>query len=393
MKQLATLLVGLMPVVASAQFLQDPDIIDLDRFSVGLDVGAVFDRDFSYYDEDTWSPDMSSDQNDSFKYSKRLSLNYNVSENFIMGFSYAQGDIYGDNEVAFYNGSFEQFNAHTRVNIAQLNPEFSVYAKLGIGIVTYESDRTFLEEENVYLSSKGEALNTNQALGVSYKYDDNWSFVAEARLDRVGTDDFDSWDDGSGTDKFLQISVGARYRHIPLKDRSCKKPLEMPAPVVQVPDSILTAQDEKIKEMEKQIETLNNTLGLLEETLKQQEDRDYDEALAVAMEIRKRLFFGPGSAKLPVTYQPSLNDLAEILNKYPHWKVTVLGYADSDADEEFNQALSEKRAQSVKDMLIMFGVERERVAIQGMGENSPFESNETEDGKTLNRRVEINLSK
>ena len=46
---------------SSSQLLEDADIIDLDRFSLGVDLGGVFDRDFSYYDEDTWSPDMSSD--------------------------------------------------------------------------------------------------------------------------------------------------------------------------------------------------------------------------------------------------------------------------------------------------------------------------------------------
>ena len=54
MKQLTALLLGLLPVFASAQLLEDPGIIDLDRFSLGVDLGGVYDRDFSYYDEDTW---------------------------------------------------------------------------------------------------------------------------------------------------------------------------------------------------------------------------------------------------------------------------------------------------------------------------------------------------
>lgn len=394
MKKLATILLGLMPLLASAQFLQDPDIIDLDRFSLGVDLGAVFDRDFSYYDEDTWSPDMSSDANDDFKFSKRVSLNYNVSENFIMGFSYAHAEVYGDNEIAFYNGEFNQINAHTRVNIAQLNPEFSIYAKLGIGLVSYKSDRTFLGEEDVYLTTKGEALNTNQAIGVSYKYDDNWSFVAEGRLDRIGTDDFDSWDDGSGTDKLFQLSVGVRYRHEPFVNRCASLPesVDMPAPVCQMPDSLLDDQKEKINELENDIETLQMSLSILQETLKQQEKTDFDRAVAVTMEIR-RLFFSPGSADLPVTYQPSLNDLSAALNKYPNWTVSIIGYADSDADEEFNQVLSEKRAEAVKAELVEMGIDAGRISTKGMGETSPFESNDTADGKTLNRRVEVHLNK
>ena len=67
MKKLATF-PSLLPV-ASAQLLEDADIIDLDRFSLGVDLGC-FDRDFSYYDEDTWSPDMSSDASDDFQASE-----------------------------------------------------------------------------------------------------------------------------------------------------------------------------------------------------------------------------------------------------------------------------------------------------------------------------------
>ena len=49
-----------------------------------------------------------------------------------MGFSYVHAEVYGDNEIAFYNGEFNQINAHTRVNIAKLRPDLTVYAKLRI---------------------------------------------------------------------------------------------------------------------------------------------------------------------------------------------------------------------------------------------------------------------
>jgi len=395
MKKLATLFLGLLPIVASAQLLKDPTIIDLDRFSLGVDLGGVFDRDFSYYDEDTWSPDMSSDASEDLKLSKRASLNYNVTENFLMGFSYAHAEVYGDNEIAFYNGEFNQINAHIRVNIANLRPDLTVYSKLGIGIVSYKSDRTFLGEEEVYLTSKGEALNTNQAIGLSYQYDDHWSIVAEGRLDRIASDDFDSWDDGSGTDKLFTLSIGVRYYHKPFKSRCSAGPEDasvIPAPVCQMADSLLDDQKDKIAEIEKDVETLQMSLSILQETLKQQEKMDFDRAVAVTMEIR-RLFFAPGSANLPITYQPSLQDLAAALNKYPNWKVAVVGYADSDADEAFNLALSEKRAEAVKDELVKMGINGDRIETKGMGETSPFESNDTADGKTLNRRVEVHLNK
>jgi outer membrane protein OmpA-like peptidoglycan-associated protein len=338
---------------------------------------------------------MSSNPSDDLKLSKRASLNYNVTENFLMGFSYAHAEVYGDNEIAFYNGEFNQINAHTRLNILKLRPDLTVYAKLGIGIVSYKSDRTFIGEEEVYLTSKGEALNTNQALGLSYQYNENWSIVAEGRLDRIASDDFDSWDDGSGTDKLFNVSVGVRYYHKPFKNRCSSGPVDasvIPTPVCEMPDSLLNDQEEKIAELKKDFETLQMSLSILQETLKQQEATDFDRAVAVTMEIR-RLFFAPGSSNLPITYQPSLQDLSAALNKYPNWKVAIVGYADSDADEAFNQALSERRAEAVKAELVKMGINRDRIETKGMGENSPFESNDTSDGKTLNRRVEVHLNK
>ena len=82
-----------------------------------------------------------------------------------------------------------------------------------------------------------------------------------------------------------------------------------------------------------------------------------------------------------------------MLKKYSTWKVTILGYADSDADEEYNQKLSENRAKAVKEAIVQLGVDGSRIETKGLGELAPFESNDTMDGKTLNRRVEINLSK
>lgn len=391
MKKLTTLLIGLMPLIASAQFTFEPEVIDLERFSLGVDLGAVFDKDFSIYDIDTWSNDMHSTINDPFKMSGRISLNYKVSDNFIAGVSYNEGNIYGKNEIAFYEGHFSQINASARIDLFSINPDLRIYGKLGAGIISYKADRTFLNEEEPYLSTKGEDINTNQALGLEYDLDDQWSLVLEGRFDRVATDNFDSWNDGSNTDRFFQMSIGARFSILP-QEGPLDAPVVVENALTEIPDSIVAGCN-KCETLEKEINTMKKKISELEEANRQQEDLDYVEALAFAKDIRKRLFFKPGSFKLPVTYQPSLNDLAEILNKYPNWNVTVLGFADSDADEEYNQELSEKRAQSVKDMLIMFGVNGERIAIQGMGETSPFESNDTEDGKTLNRRVEINLSK
>lgn len=391
MKKLTTLLIGFLPVIATAQFTFEPEVIDLEKFSIGLDIGAVFDKDFSIYDIDEWSNDMASGISDPFQLSGRISLNYKVADNFIMGISYNEGNIYGKNTIAFYEGHFSQINASARLDLFQINPDFTIYGKLGAGIVSYTADRTFLNETEPYLNTKGEELNTNQALGMEYDLNDQWSLLLEGRFDRVATDNFDSWDDGSSTDRFFQMSIGARFSILG-DDVPLDEAVLAANAITEIPDSLIEGCN-KCNDLEKEVEAMKKKIDELEAAKQVQEDKDYVEALGVAKDIRKRLFFAPNSYTIPVTYMPSLEDLASMLIKYPNWKVTIFGYADSDADEEYNQVLSDNRGKAVKELIMSLGVSGDRIETKGLGELAPFESNDTIDGKSLNRRVEINLSK
>lgn len=68
----------------------------------------------------------------------------------------------------------------------------------------------------------------------------------------------------------------------------------------------------------------------------------------------------------------------------------IEGHTDSAGDAEYNEMLSAKRANTVKDFLVSrFGIDRRRIMILGYGENRPIASNETEYGRSKNRRVEI----
>lgn len=70
--------------------------------------------------------------------------------------------------------------------------------------------------------------------------------------------------------------------------------------------------------------------------------------------------------------------------------LNVEGHTDSDGSDEYNQTLSERRAWSVKSYLVeKFGIDPNRLVIVGFGESAPIATNETEEGKALNRRVEF----
>lgn len=85
-----------------------------------------------------------------------------------------------------------------------------------------------------------------------------------------------------------------------------------------------------------------------------------------------------------------LDNVGNFLKAYPNHKVIVRGHTDSVGKEEVNQALSEKRAQKVREYLVAYqDIQPTRVTTQGVGPSQPVATNTTEAGRALNRRVEV----
>jgi outer membrane protein OmpA-like peptidoglycan-associated protein len=87
-----------------------------------------------------------------------------------------------------------------------------------------------------------------------------------------------------------------------------------------------------------------------------------------------------------------LDEAATILQKYPDVKVVIEGYTDSVGNPNFNRLLSEHRATAVRDYLIERGIEPPRLVAVGRGAENPIASNNTPNGRSLNRRIEFHLS-
>jgi hypothetical protein len=84
-----------------------------------------------------------------------------------------------------------------------------------------------------------------------------------------------------------------------------------------------------------------------------------------------------------------LQKAKDFVKKYPGFKVSLEGYTDSIGSDEYNQGLSERRAEAVKEHLVADGVESARIQTSGHGESNPVGDNSTEQGRFENRRVEI----
>jgi outer membrane protein OmpA-like peptidoglycan-associated protein len=110
-------------------------------------------------------------------------------------------------------------------------------------------------------------------------------------------------------------------------------------------------------------------------------------------EYAKTILFNTGKASLKDASKQILNDITDILKKYPESKFTVEGHTDSAGSESLNEKLSEERAKSVSDFLIANGIDSSRLTSKGFGESKPIANNATSAGRAQNRRVEINLVK
>jgi outer membrane protein OmpA-like peptidoglycan-associated protein len=101
--------------------------------------------------------------------------------------------------------------------------------------------------------------------------------------------------------------------------------------------------------------------------------------------------FDPGSADLDPAGRSALNRMAEVINDYRKTAVVVQGHTDTAGVPERSRELSEQRADSVRRYLVRRGVEPERISAVGYGDDAPVASNQTELGRSRNRRVDVLL--
>ncbi|HJW16572.1 MAG TPA: OmpA family protein [Flavisolibacter sp.] len=132
--------------------------------------------------------------------------------------------------------------------------------------------------------------------------------------------------------------------------------------------------------MDKQAEEMKKVLG-------DAEVRRVGEGIVI--DFKEKVLFGFDRSDLGANASTNLDKLINVLNKYPDTDIKILGHTDNKGTDEYNQGLSERRASSVSAYLKNHGISSSRVSTKGMGENDPIASNDTEEGRSQNRRVEF----
>ena len=111
----------------------------------------------------------------------------------------------------------------------------------------------------------------------------------------------------------------------------------------------------------------------------------------IDVKLTSDVLFDYNSSSLRPESRATLGDLASNFRRYTDEIIDVEGHTDSTGTPDYNQGLSEKRADSVKGYLVDEGVASSRINAIGYGETRPKASNDTPEGRQLNRRVEIHI--
>lgn len=109
----------------------------------------------------------------------------------------------------------------------------------------------------------------------------------------------------------------------------------------------------------------------------------------IVVTFESGILFDIDRAELRPASRANLQELANNLREYDRTDVLIIGHTDSTGSDSHNQDLSERRARSAANYLQQLGVAGERVSTRGMGENDPVATNDTAEGRQLNRRVEV----
>lgn len=107
----------------------------------------------------------------------------------------------------------------------------------------------------------------------------------------------------------------------------------------------------------------------------------------IVVEFSEKILFGYDRSDLSAGAEDNLDKLVNVLKEYPDTNIEIQGHTDSKGTESYNQSLSDRRAGAVATYLRNRGVTSSRVSIRGYGETAPVASNDTDDGRSQNRRV------
>ena len=291
-----------------------------------------------------------------------LSLGANLEDSMFdqveLGFLRSIGDVdytkNGTNENTSVTRIFSNL-----VKEYELSSKTSLYALVGAGIEWFDNEE--YENEN--------GLFGNYGVGIKYKITDAMSLKADVRH-LIETDHGDN---------NLIYTVGLA---IPFGKKAA------PAPVVE---EVVPVAPAPVKMMPKDTDG-DGVVDSIDQCPTTPKGEIVDET-GCTLNVDLNINFATDSAVINNSYDSKIKKFADFMKAFPSVKGKIAAHTDSDGSEAYNQKLSERRAASAVKALEAYGVESSRLDSVGYGEMNPKASNDTAEGKAMNRRVEGSISK
>ena len=359
-----------------------------------------------------------------------LSLRKQLGHAFGLEGNIFRGKLSGHNEKAGNNAKFEtdlHYSVDLRgvVNVATVDfirreNAVNFFVTAGYGLAAYAPTTTsatgVVTDWKAIKEARGDDSYVKQAyipvgVGIKFKVSDRVSFNLAYTMNFVDSDNFDGTYKSTSKDKFSYSSAGLEFS----LGSKAKPNLDWVNPLALMYDEL------KDPALRQEIEALKNRVANVEksvEDLKRDSDGDgvadmFDKepnsaAGAVVDGSGRTIRMGEtttttvtgsnatgyetigfefNSSVLKTEAYPTLDKLSSSLRENGG-RVTVAGHASSEGTAAYNMKLSKDRANSVKTYLVNSGVNASQVTAKGFGEANPIASNDTEEGRIQNRRVE-----
>jgi outer membrane protein OmpA-like peptidoglycan-associated protein/opacity protein-like surface antigen len=308
------------------------------------------------------------------------------------------GDLNGGTHDAILYNSFNLSNILFPLRKGCWS-KMNIYGDAGVGLAFYHFDLDHGNSTSDNLSTAPISGMAKIGLNAEYNISKSLALGVEGQFRYYDRTAMGGMDIPKGNCDAVVASVGLRYKFAANGIKKHARNISMceyyprPTPVIinrKIVDGNTEETLNRMKMMEEENAIQKQKLQKLEDDLK----RLAAQKEGVVNASFQNIEFEFGLSRLTKASLPTLDQIAVILKSNPDWtRLKVSGHADSIGATDFNQTLSENRANAVKRYLRSKGVPASSVTTIGYGETKPIDTNNTPEGRQNNRRVEFEITK
>lgn len=261
----------------------------------------------------------------------------------------------------------------------------SPFLGMGFGGILFRPQNAFEK----HLNTTALEYQMNLRAGAEWNISGDWKFITEASYITPSTNKLDGENDthehkgllGTNCDTYMTFNFGFLYY---FSKGNPSRECDLYPGISEKPASGNVLGAEEIERMIKE----NLPKEVIKEVIVEKPINNCEKRW-----ILVGVNFEFNSANLTKESFPILLNALQILADNPEMNVEIVGHTDNIGSDQYNQKLSLRRAETVRNYLVANGISSDRLEVKGMGESDPIADNATVEGRTLNRRIEFRVKR